>query len=629
MSIPFPLIAFGEQRVASSLAAIVVAAVPLIGAVLALRYDPSEKPTRTRAVGLLIGFGGVIVLVGIQVAGSSGELLGTAALLLASVGYAIGPMLIKLRLGGLEPSAAMGGSLAIASVLLAPAAVLDLPSRTPAAGALISVVVLGVVCTAAAFVIFTVLIREAGTSRATVITYINPVIAVALGVTLLGERPGFGAAAGLLLILAGSWLGTGGHPPKLPPRGRRREILPERFTRVFFRDTCIAAIVRPSTDSCACFARGAQEPAAPNEKRHGDREFRVQRRRFGLHSTGGLMQTELANPATEQPGPALPSEPPAIAASEVRPVTMPLVDRLASAVITGVPPVMVLIGMYFGWTAHMLVWQDLLVLGVLYCGVGAGVTVGFHRLFTHRSFKTSRPMRAFWAILGSMAAEGPVIDWVATHRKHHRYSDQDGDPHSPHLHERSGWRGEISGLAHAHLGWVFSDMEVADENRYAKDLLNDPWVKFVDRTFVVWVIAGLGVAFGLGVALTGTIDGGLTALLWGGAARIFFVHHATFSINSLCHYFGKQELRHGRRVPEPRVARDPDVGRVVAQQPPRVPDRLPPRPEALADRPVGDHDPRHGDVRSGLGCRARRPREAQEHRPGSAGALAPGAPALA
>jgi drug/metabolite transporter (DMT)-like permease len=228
VSIPFPLIAFGEQRVASSLAAIVVAAVPLIGAVLALRYDPSEKPTRTRAVGLLIGFGGVIVLVGIQVAGSSGELLGTAALLLASVGYAIGPMLIKLRLDGLEPSAAMGGSLAIASVLLAPAAILDLPRRTPTAGALISVVVLGVVCTAAAFVIFTVLIREAGTSRATVITYINPVIAVALGVTLLGERPGFGAVAGLLLILAGSWLGTGGHPPKLPPRGRRREILPER-----------------------------------------------------------------------------------------------------------------------------------------------------------------------------------------------------------------------------------------------------------------------------------------------------------------------------------------------------------------------------------------------------------------
>lgn len=245
------------------------------------------------------------------------------------------------------------------------------------------------------------------------------------------------------------------------------------------------------------------------------------------------MQTETADSA---PVTVLTGEP----RTEVRPVTMPLVDRVASGVITGVPPLMVLIGMYFGWTAHMLVWQDLLVLGSMYCAIGAGVTVGFHRLLTHRSFKTSAPMRMFWAILGSMAAEGPVIDWVATHRKHHQYSDVEGDPHSPHNHERSGWKGELRGLAHAHVGWVFSDMDVADENRYAKDLLADPWIKFVDRTFVVWVIAGLAVAFGLGVALTGTVDGGLAALLWGGAARIFFVHHATFSINSLCHYFGKQ-----------------------------------------------------------------------------------------
>jgi stearoyl-CoA desaturase (delta-9 desaturase) len=250
------------------------------------------------------------------------------------------------------------------------------------------------------------------------------------------------------------------------------------------------------------------------------------------------MQTELAEPATE-PVAAAPAN------AEVRPVAMPLIDRVASGVITAVPPLILLIGMYFGWTAHMLIWQDLLVLAIMYVGVGAGVTVGFHRLLTHRSFKTSAPLRAFWAILGSAAAEGPVIDWVATHRKHHQYSDAPGDPHSPHVGHGHGWRGELRGLAHAHLGWVFSDMEVADEQRYAKDLLADPWVKFVDRTFVLWVIAGLGVAFGLGVALTGTVVGGLTALLWGGAARIFFLHHATFSINSLCHYFGKQEYETG------------------------------------------------------------------------------------
>ncbi len=134
-----------------------------------------------------------------------------------------------------------------------------------------------------------------------------------------------------------------------------------------------------------------------------------------------------------------------------------------------------------------------------------------------------------------------MIDWVATHRKHHQFSDIDGDPHSPHVGHGSGWRGALSGLAHAHIGWVFSDMEVADESRYAKDLLADPLIRFVDRTFVLWVLVGLAAAFGLGVALTGTVSGGLAALLWGGAARIFLVHHATFSINSLCHFFGKRD----------------------------------------------------------------------------------------
>src|SRR5205823_5101766 len=163
----------------------------------------------------VIGFSGVVALVGIDVAGRTGELLGTGAILIAAVGYAIGPMVIKLRLVELDPRAAMGSSLAIASVLLAPGAALDMPHRVPSAGAIVCVVVLGLVCTAAAFVIYTVLIREAGTSRATVITYVNPVVAVGLGVVLLGEQPGAGAVAGLLLILAGSWLSTGGRIP--PP----------------------------------------------------------------------------------------------------------------------------------------------------------------------------------------------------------------------------------------------------------------------------------------------------------------------------------------------------------------------------------------------------------------------------
>jgi stearoyl-CoA desaturase (delta-9 desaturase) len=251
------------------------------------------------------------------------------------------------------------------------------------------------------------------------------------------------------------------------------------------------------------------------------------------------MQTTAPPPPRAVPEPPEPSE------SLVRPVTMPLVDRIASGVVTGVPPLIVVIAMWLGWMGNLLQWQDLLILALSYMIIGTGITVGFHRLLTHRSFKCHRVVRMGFAMLGSAAAEGPVIDWVATHRKHHQFSDVDGDPHSPHVGHGTGWRGALSGLVHAHVGWVFRDMEVADERRYAKDLLADPLLRFVDRTFVLWVAAGLAAAFGLGVLLTGTVRGGLVALLWGGAARIFFMHHATFSINSLCHYFGRHDYDTG------------------------------------------------------------------------------------
>jgi drug/metabolite transporter (DMT)-like permease len=224
--IPFPMLAIGEERVPSSLAAIMVAAVPLIGALLAMRFDHSERPTPIRAVGLLIGFCGVIALVGLDVAGHRGELLGIGAIMLTATGYAIGPMVVKHRLAGLDPRATMGASLALAALLLAPWAALDTPSHFPPAGAIGAVVALGLLCTAAGFVVYAVLIGEAGTSRATVITYVNPVVAVTLGVLLLGEHPGAGAVAGLLLILAGGWLSTDGRlPPGLASvlaRARRR-----------------------------------------------------------------------------------------------------------------------------------------------------------------------------------------------------------------------------------------------------------------------------------------------------------------------------------------------------------------------------------------------------------------------
>jgi drug/metabolite transporter (DMT)-like permease len=219
ISLPFPLIAAGEQRVSSSLAAIVIACVPLLVAVIAIRFDASERATGIRLVGLFIGLAGVVALVGIDVAGKTDELIGTGLIVLAAVGYAIGPLVLKRKLADLDARATMGGSLAIAAVLLAIPAALSLPSEVPTAEATGSLIFLGLVCTALAFIIFSVLIRDAGPSRALVITYVNPVVAVALGVAILGERPGAGAVAGLLLILAGSWLSTDG---RLPPGLRRR-----------------------------------------------------------------------------------------------------------------------------------------------------------------------------------------------------------------------------------------------------------------------------------------------------------------------------------------------------------------------------------------------------------------------
>jgi drug/metabolite transporter (DMT)-like permease len=232
IAIPFPMLAIGEERVPSSLAAIMVATVPLIGALLAIRFDHSERPTPIRAVGLALGFGGVIALVGIDVAGHAGELLGIGAIMITATGYAIGPMLLKHRLSGLDPRATMGASLALASLILVPWAALDLPHKTPSAGGIAAVVVLGLLCTAAGFVIYAILIGEAGTSRATVITYVNPVVAVALGVALLGEQPGAGAIAGLLLILAGGWLATDGRlPPGLARLIARRRVGSQPLTR--------------------------------------------------------------------------------------------------------------------------------------------------------------------------------------------------------------------------------------------------------------------------------------------------------------------------------------------------------------------------------------------------------------
>jgi stearoyl-CoA desaturase (delta-9 desaturase) len=185
---------------------------------------------------------------------------------------------------------------------------------------------------------------------------------------------------------------------------------------------------------------------------------------------------------------------------------------------------------------------DLLILAAMYLATASGITVGYHRLLTHRSFQTSKPLEYAFASLGSMAVQGQVIAWVADHRKHHAHTDEEGDPHSPHVGHGSGLRGVLRGLWHAHMGWLFSEHGRADWRRYAPDLYEDPGMRFINRHFVALVLAGLAIPALAGYAIAGTVGGALTALLWGGLVRIFLVHHITWSVNSICHFLGTRRF---------------------------------------------------------------------------------------
>ena len=182
-------------------------------------------------------------------------------------------------------------------------------------------------------------------------------------------------------------------------------------------------------------------------------------------------------------------------------------------------------------------WTDLAIFAGMYLATAFAVTVGYHRLFTHRAFDAPRPVRYTLAVLGSMAVQGPILDWVADHRKHHAFTDEDGDPHSPHGHG-GGLTGALRGLWYAHMGWLFETQGTATKRRYARDLLEDPGIRAISRAFPLLVLAGLLIPAALGFVLTGTVAGALTGLLWGGLVRIFLVHHVTWSINSVCHFFG-------------------------------------------------------------------------------------------
>lgn len=197
--------------------------------------------------------------------------------------------------------------------------------------------------------------------------------------------------------------------------------------------------------------------------------------------------------------------------------------------------------------AIVLLWNrlvtatDLAILVGMYVLTAVGVTVGYHRLLTHRSFQAHRPTQYALAVLGSMAVQGPVIAWVADHRKHHAHTDREGDPHSPHVGHGDGVVGVLRGLVHAHMGWLLSEQGRADWRRYAPDLFEDQGMRAINRSFVLLTLLSLLLPALIGLALGGPL-GAATGLLWGGLVRVFFVHHVTWSVNSVCHFLGSRRF---------------------------------------------------------------------------------------
>jgi stearoyl-CoA desaturase (Delta-9 desaturase) len=189
-------------------------------------------------------------------------------------------------------------------------------------------------------------------------------------------------------------------------------------------------------------------------------------------------------------------------------------------------------------------WSDLVLLAVLYVLTGLGITVGFHRMLTHRSFQARPWVERTFAVLGSLAVQGSVIQWVSDHRKHHAHTDEEGDPHSPHAgFAGGGVRGTIRGLFHAHVGWILTEEGGAARAKYAKDLVEDRGMKRISDNFHWIVLVSLLVPAVGGFALTGgSWKGAATGLLWGGFVRIFLLHHVTWSINSICHFVGRRRF---------------------------------------------------------------------------------------
>ena len=218
------------------------------------------------------------------------------------------------------------------------------------------------------------------------------------------------------------------------------------------------------------------------------------------------------------------------------------VSQIVTLIAVVVPPLGLVsaVGLLWGVGVH---WVDLGLFLGLYVGCAFGTTIGFHRYFTHKGFEARAPIKALLAILGCMTMQGPVTQWVTDHRKHHALSDQPGDPHSPHVGHGEGAWGAMRGFVHAHVGWMFSNLGMEQGREYGRDLYEDRLVRTIDRMYLVWVVLTLGIPFAIGYAVGGTWQAGVEGLVWGGLIRIAAYQHATFSVNSICHMFGRQDYR--------------------------------------------------------------------------------------
>lgn len=239
--------------------------------------------------------------------------------------------------------------------------------------------------------------------------------------------------------------------------------------------------------------------------------------------------------------------PPAIALPDLvtdEPVPAPRAGPGTAGLLTGVtvigPVIALAVGIPLLW-GRLVNVRDVAIAAGLYAVSGLGIAVGYHRLFTHRSFTANRALKVALAAAGSMAVEGSVIGWAANHRRHHRFSDRAGDPHSPNL-PGDGSRSRLGQLLHAHVGWLFRE-DTTERRRYVPDLLADRDLVMVGRLWGFFAVGSLALPFVLGWVISGSVAGGLTTFLWAGVARMLLLHHVTWSVNSVCHTIGQRPFR--------------------------------------------------------------------------------------